>query len=602
MPKHESCSEKLNYLHYKELLSDTIASLDENYSFDNPNRYAINVKNSFEFGIYPTSRSRLRKMETKFGLQGDSWNDYSFRTLYHLYYRPNLEDNKVEYIGGVKILRLGQRKGEPLQISESFSFLEENFCSIGTSLDYYERLNSLPEDDRKYIVKALRDVAAFPELVSIFGDEDGWYQSLFRDNNSWDTYLEEASALFHGNFEELVDVDRELEYFLGSHGSYIDLNFKAILPSDYSGPYRRLGPSNVRTVLPERVIVLIGRNGSGKSTILSRIAHLAFASPAARKARSLKSFGHFEPAGIGFMRVITLSYSAFDNFTVPGQHEKDIEQITLDIERGTGRYIYCGLRDIAGEARSKLNLSSDINPMTVPNADDVLEKSSITKLKSIEQLADEFSVLITRITNRDDRKELFVEALEPLLADPSFVELKSQIDFLFDGEYARALFLSWSTGHKIAIHAVASLTANTTQRSLILFDEPEMHLHPPLAAALMHSVRIILHELNAFCIIATHSPVLLQETISQHVRIIQRQGDQISTHIPSSETFGENVGLLTYSTFGLTASATDFHKILDLLVRGCSSINEIDDFFENGLSAQARAYVMAKFAVTKGIL
>jgi predicted ATP-dependent endonuclease of OLD family len=129
-----------------------------------------------------------------------------------------------------------------------------------------------------------------------------------------------------------------------------------------------------------------------------------------------------------------------------------------------------------------------------------------------------------------------------------------------------------------------------------LFDEPEMHLHPPLAAALMHAVRLILEESNAVCIVATHSPVILQETMAQHVRVVQRVGEDLQVKQPKLETFGENIGILTYDTFGLTASTSDFHLVLDHLAGQLSSVEEINEIFSPGLSSQARSYVLARLA------
>ncbi|MBW6100166.1 ATP-binding protein [Escherichia coli] len=53
------------------------------------------------------------------------------------------------------------------------------------------------------------------------------------------------------------------------------------------------------------------------------------------------------------------------------------------------------------------------------------------------------------------------------------------------------------------------------KRCLVLFDEPETHLHPPLLAVLMSALRIVLNEVDAFAIVATHSPVVVQETLSK---------------------------------------------------------------------------------------
>lgn len=130
----------------------------------------------------------------------------------------------------------------------------------------------------------------------------------------------------------------------------------------------------------------------------------------------------------------------------------------------------------------------------------------------------------------------------------------------------------------------------------MLFDEPETHVHPPLIAAVMHALRLILEEKNAFAIVATHSPVILQETLAQHVRVVRRVGSEFEVFIPPRETFGENVGTLTYDTFGLTSAATDFHEILDLLIQAHNTIEEVNQHFRPGLSGQALAYVLAGLA------
>ncbi len=90
--------------------------------------------------------------------------------------------------------------------------------------------------------------------------------------------------------------------------------------------------------------------------------------------------------------------------------------------------------------------------------------------------------------------------------------------------------------------------------------------------------------------------MILQETLARQVRIIRRTGDAFDVLAPSLETFGENVGTLTYDAFGLTAASTDYHKILDLLVESFSSLDEINALFAPGLSGQALAYVLAGLA------
>lgn len=545
--------------------------------------------------IEPPSRQLLKSMKTRFALQQDNWNDYNFQTMYHLHHKGRGPDGAITYIGAVKILKKGQQASDPLLIQKPFTRLSKDWVSVGTNLDYYQRLNELTERDRSSIMRALNDVVAFPNLVEIFTDEEGWQTSLFRDNRDWRGFLEDARALYEGNFSALVDLEESFQYTPVGSDDPVELDFSAPEPQVYLGNYRRLGPRRKKTLLPNRIIVLVGRNGSGKSTILARLAHVAFASPQERATKRLRALGELDPPSIGFTRIITISYSAFDSFVVPGVDAKELSQATQDLESGEGRFVFCGLRDLVAEARADLEEDSD---ETASSGKDVLavERRTTTRLKPVDKLADEFAALLRRI-RRTERLDLFDAALEPLLADPSFEELLEDIASIKKSlASARKRFLGWSTGHKITLHVIASLVAHAMPRSLVLFDEPEAHLHPPLMAAMMHAVRVVLTDQNALCVVATHSPVLLQETLSKHVRRVRRIGQKLELKQPKLETFGENIGVLTYDTFGLTASSTDFHKILDLLVDGSDSQEELDALFEPGMSAQARAYVLARFA------
>lgn len=539
-----------------------------------------------KFDIYPPSRNNLDSITGQLGLQQDNWDDYDFKTTYGLYYQPSKSVDLL-YVGGVKILRLGQKRLEPIQITKAFERLDDQWCSVGSNLDYYERLSTIDEGDRREILTALRDVVANPTLIPEFQNEPGWQKSLFRDNVRWDRFLDDANAVYNKDFSKLASLETPFSFRLNEVSDALTLDFSAPDVNHYNRK-RELGPSRKEVLLPQRIVALIGRNGSGKSTLLSRLSHVAFASGSAREQQRIRDLGVFEPAEINFSRIITISYSAFDSFDVPGLEGRDRVQIAKDITAGQGRFAYCGLRDISAEAEERENTA--VSASSLPSA-----PQAITRLKSIEALALEFEHYVTMI-NSGGRRALFRAALEPLLSEPSFAQRGDEGEADFIMNEPRTSFLSWSTGHKIALHVVASLTARAARKSLILFDEPEMHLHPPLTAALMQAIRIILEEVNAFCLVATHSPVVVQETLARHVRVVTRAGDTLHFRQPKLETFGENVGILTYDIFGLVASATDFHEVLDLLVEGDLSLEVIDGLFTPALSGQARGYVLSRLA------
>jgi predicted ATPase len=534
------------------------------------------------FDIYPPSKGALNSIKGKVGLQQDTWDDYDYKTTYYLYYRDS-ESEELLLVGSVKILKLGQKRREPLQVIDPFERLDDQWCSVGRSLDYYERLSTINETDRAEILTSLRDVVANPSLVPDFQNEPGWGTSLFRDNDTWDRFLDDAAAVLNKDFTKLADLDTPFAFTPTDGSDELALDFSAP-PVMGLRRIRRLGPSRKEVLLPQRIVALIGRNGSGKSTLLSRISHVAFASGSERSVAAARKLGTFQPPDINFSRVITISYSAFDSFDVPGLDGRDRMQVAKDISAGRGRFAYCGLRDISAEAQEREGAQSFADG-----------RPTITRLKSIDVLAAEFEQYVTAISS-GGRRQLFLAALEPLLSEPSFAQRGDEGEAEFIINEPKTSFLSWSTGHKIALHVIASLTARAARKSLVMFDEPEMHLHPPLTAALMQAIRIILEEVNAFCIVATHSPVVIQETLARHVRVVTRAGDTVHLTQPKLETFGENVGILTYDIFGLVASATDFHEVLDILVDSGLEIEAIEDFFTPALSGQARGYVLSKLA------
>lgn len=93
-------------------------------------------------------------------LQQDAWDDFGFKTQYHAFYFGTEFEG---FVGDVKILRRGQKETlDSLLPVGHWAPLDDQFCSLGQSLDYYERLASLPENVRKDILETLRDALHDP--------------------------------------------------------------------------------------------------------------------------------------------------------------------------------------------------------------------------------------------------------------------------------------------------------------------------------------------------------------------------------------------------------------------------------------------------------
>lgn len=63
-------------------------------------------------------------------------------------------------------------------------------------------------------------------------------------------------------------------------------------------------------------------------------------------------------------------------------------------------------------------------------------------------------------------------------------------------------------------------------------------------------------------IIATHSPVVLQEIPKSCVWKVLRSREALRVTRPDIETFGENLGVLTREVFSLEVTSSGYHDLL----------------------------------------
>ena len=515
-------------------------------------------------------------------LQQDGWNDFQFLTLYHLHVFTHEFGGRI---GEVKILRRGQSEADYIQLASGrLEPLGDEYCSLGQDLDYYERLADLPAELRHDILRHLSDALKFPDHAKKFFDESGWKISVLR-NIHWESFSRDASVLLERDYTRVAKLDLELSFQV--HGWVNPLHLRFSASKD-----RQRGRRRHFANLPERVAVIVGRNGSGKSTLLARLARILHASQRDRSEEELKKLGSIDPPGIGFSRVLNIAYSAFDAFQIPGLDNEERQQIANEFEHGRGRYYFCGLRDIVREQNEGLQRAEDQQQASSTNV--TTDRQRRTLLKSIDDLATEFVLMIERI-QEVERHKLLGSVVDILAGDPSFEDLGADPTSAILRTPER-VFQLWSTGHKIVMHATMSIVAYTEAKSIVLIDEPESHLHPPLLGAFMHALRLILDRNDAFAVVATHSPVVVQETLGRNVSVVRRTAAETNIDSPRIETYGESIGTITDEVFGLNSDASDFYKTLQRLAQSGMTIQEIEERFERGLSLQARAYVMSELA------
>nr|WP_232348901.1 AAA family ATPase [Neptunomonas qingdaonensis] len=145
-----------------------------------------------------------------------------------------------------------------------------------------------------------------------------------------------------------------------------------------------------------------------------------------------------------------------------------------------------------------------------------------------------------------------------------------------------------SSGHFVVLLTITRLVETVEEKTLVLFDEPEGHLHPPLLSAFIRSLSELLHDRNGVAILATHSPVILQEIPQSCVWKVTRFGKKTQKERPGIQTFGENVGVLTREVFRLEVTKSGYHDLLVASVQSGDSYDEILNSYDGQLGFEGQ--------------
>ena len=213
--------------------------------------------------------------------------------------------------------------------------------------------------------------------------------------------------------------------------------------------------------------------------------------------------------------------------------------------------------------------------------------------KSEHDLAKDFIESYTSCLSQPNKTMRLGNALNILESDSNFAEM-DLLDLLklpqkIAAEKANDLFKRMSSGHSIVLLTITKLVDLIEEKTLVLMDEPESHLHPPLLSAFTRALSDLLHDRNAVAIIATHSPVVLQEVPKSCVWKLTRIRSEGRQDRPERETFGENVGVLTREVFGLEVEKSGYHSMLASSVNSGKSFDEILEEYNDQLGAEAQA-------------
>lgn len=275
------------------------------------------------------------------------------------------------------------------------------------------------------------------------------------------------------------------------------------------------------SVIPNRIYAIIGKNGTGKTQLVTTLP----------LDISNKKDDNFTPKTPLFSKVIAISYSSFDRFEIPKK--------TAEFN-----YVYCGLKDENGKRMEEDELILRFN-------------------KSYEKISEQ------------SRIDIFLNTIEEFIEIDLINEFiiyeietgKHQINY---GKFVKIINIL-SSGQSILLLILTEIIANIRYDSLLIYDEPETHLHPNAISQLINTIYELSSVFQSYCIIATHSPIIVQELLSKNVYVIEREGNYGTIRKPGKETFGENLSTIIEEIFGNREIPKQFKIILsDLIKKGMS--------------------------------
>lgn len=512
-----------------------IKNVEEEYS---PKNIALN-RIPFYVDKHPTGNTKYannHKQPDKFPsivlAFNSGWDDFGVCTWFNMFYYD--VDAMSHHVGVVKIIHTSYYTQEQLQ--KGYYRVAEHVDDSFTQLsgDYC----SLGQSEEYYFT--LKRYLPNDYLSVLWA---------LRDCALFPTIEEKFSN--HPYFYSLIrengveDVMNNIMYKLKDENAETRFYFKYHFKPKYANQSSDISFSfSSKGEFPNNLYAIIGKNGVGKTQLISQL-------PLDLESNREDAFDH-KPS---FKKYITVSYCYYDNFKIPDT------SATFD-------YRYCGLLKKLPDGHKEIMTKEDLQQRLINDCKEITKKSRV----------DEWSSVMRTFFKEDVINSWREGKGKECLNIKAIVESAEKL----------------SSGEASFLYVFFDIMAHIRKYSLILFDEPETHLHPTAITSLINAVHRLLKTYNSYGLIVTHSPIIIRELLSRNVLVMQRNGDQLATYKIGVESFGENIATLTNEVFG-SEDIRPYYKrqIKDLAEMGYDYEDIVDEIQTDGipLSLNLQMYV-----------
>lgn len=526
---HEEVRKKLLELFDQVITTEAIVidvlNIVPDVSVDTRMEETVNYTNNIKIFITHIDSPYVFNQDVKvsecpcLSLLSNTWDDYDTDASFGLSYYDAL--GKRKFIGKLKII------GDVLKDKDGHSRIYQRL--VDGKCEIEEGMCSLGQNMEYY--RNIKDSFGDEYLNVLYALRDcsvfPYFAKQF-ENNTW-LY---KKCLIRTN--EAERTKREAPYLLKNMDLEDKYSFDYLFKPNYADePVKIHFTFRNEGLIPNRLYAIIGKNGVGKTQFITTLPMNIY-----KKAKDF-----FQPQVPIFSKVIAVSNCPFDHFEIPHQ--------TVEFQ-----YVYCGM-SVMRNGYKTIIADEDIKDKLHEN---LIEIKSCNRLRHLQNI---LSPLFSE------------EELDDIINCEKFENEKDWLDVI-DSKYEIL-----SSGQNTFLYLFSSIVANIRYDSLLLFDEPETHLHPNAITLLMTAINRLLEEYQSYGIIVTHSPLIIKELFSRNVYVMKRMNNVSSVRRIGMESFGENLTNLTEEVFDNKDITPYYVKMLKNLVRKGLGYDKIVDLIQS---------------------
>ncbi|MFE7223519.1 AAA family ATPase [Nocardioides sp. NPDC057577] len=346
--------------------------------------------------------------------------------------------------------------------------------------------------------------------------------------------------------------------------------------------------------LSRRSLVLVGENGVGKTRLFQALIEGLQERQTWDGDAASDDTATFDPKPI-FSRLVVFSSAASDSYPsqLPPWRGVDYRFHRMAGGPATGAdtlaqsFIDCVRMDAADEDLAGMK--------RVDLLDEVLEPLGVKSHLHVEVKDDpdeEAPHLPTPTVHNGSRylpffsisgeqRRLRLQARMISNAEPKVIDASGRVRDLSSGEQALVRF---------AVQAAGSVRPG----SLLLFDEPETHLHPRYVSQFMSMLDRLLGSASSVALIASHSAYVVREVPARRVRIIRTTNpSEVTIEPPGLQTFGASIDTISQFVFGDLALKHRYQSLLDQWMESTldPSVEAFRQRFQDDLNAETLSYL-----------